>query len=69
LGACLFMLPVLNEDSKYVDLAYYLLVPRRNNAAEIKSLCRYSCDIYALALEPLENRSKKVIMLTEAYAM
>eukprot|EP00956_Cyclotella_meneghiniana_P038870 scaffold161377_cov89-Cyclotella_meneghiniana.AAC.1 len=33
------------------------------------SMRRYSSDAYALAVEPVEIRSERVIMLAEAYAM
>ena len=78
-----------NEDSKYVELAQYLLIPRRNDGVfanirgrsivngnnmnhteeQMKSMRKYSCDAYSLALEPVEIRSERVIMLAEAYAV
>ena len=78
-----------NEDSKYVDLAQYLLIsrPRRNDGVfanirrsingnnmnhteeKMKSMRKYSCDAYSLALEPIEIRNERVIMLAEAYAV
>ena len=76
-----------NEDSKYVELAQYLLIPRRNDGVfanirrsingnnmnhteeKMKSMRKYSCDAYSLALELIEIRSERVIMLAEAYAV
>ena len=35
----------------------------------MKSMRKYSCDAYSLALELIEIRSERVIMLAEAYAV
>ena len=40
-----------------------------DNHNQQDSTRRYSSDAYALAVEPVEIRSERVIMLAEAYAM
>lgn len=69
-----------NELARYLLLPSQRATDVSNNASTAKFTCcdnhdrqdsmrRYSSDAYALAVEPVEIRSERIIMLAEAYAM
>ena len=59
------------DESGHLDLARFLLMGKAKDGAgkKVMGMGASSTKAYALALEPIEIRREKIVMLAEAYAM